>query len=298
MSEVIRIDSVTKSFDLSAKSFNSLKEKVLLRKHKNSKSDFLAVNDVNIAVKEGETVGLIGHNGSGKSTLLKCVAGVLRPTSGRISTRGRLAALLELGAGMEPDLTARENIYLNGSLLGFSKKQIDTKFDEIIYFSELEKFIDTQVRFYSSGMQVRLGFSVAINVDPDILLIDEVLAVGDESFQRKCMSKIKSFQKEGKTIFFVSHSVDQVREICDRTIVMHHGSVLYDGNLSEGVRAYRETLLADEEKYREESTFAEENSLPDGIAEKYEKKLSLIQWSIWILKVDLRKLLEPETQST
>ena len=166
---------------------------------------------MSLEVKEGETVGILGRNGSGKSTLLKCICGVLQPTSGEVAVRGKMAGLLELGAGFQQDLTGRENIYLNGSLLGMTKREIEKVFDAIVDFSELEEFIDSAVKFYSSGMYVRLGFAVAVNVDPDILVIDEVLAVGDERFQRKCVDRIKLFQQEGRTILLVSHSPDQVR---------------------------------------------------------------------------------------
>src|SRR5271168_1328970 len=180
---------------------------------------FWALRDVSVDVNQGETFGILGRNGCGKSTLLKCVAGILKPTSGEIRVRGSLAAMLELGAGFQPDLSGRDNIFLNGSLLGLSRSDIEKRFDDIVAFAELEQFIDNQVKFYSSGMYIRLGFAVAVNVDPDLLIIDEVLAVGDERFQRKCMERIKLFQKEGRTIIFVSHSPDQVRSICDRGVV-------------------------------------------------------------------------------
>src|SRR5205823_7500991 len=161
------------------------------------------------------TTGLIGPNGSGKSTLLRIVAGILRPTEGAVVTRGRIAALLELGAGFHPELTGRENVYLNASILGLSRKETESVFDSIVSFAELEDFIDTQVKFYSSGMFVRLGFAVAVHVDPQILLVDEVLAVGDEAFQRKCLDRIQQFQREGRTIVFVTHAADLVRQVCD-----------------------------------------------------------------------------------
>src|SRR6516164_6596685 len=176
---------------------------------------FWALQDVDFDVEQGSTVGMLGHNGSGKSTLLKCVAGILQPTAGEILTRGRVAALLELGAGFNHELTGRENVYMNASILGLSKKETERIFDDIVAFAELEKFIDMQVRHYSSGMYVRLGFAVVMNVDPDILLVDEVLSVGDESFQRKCLDRVKLFQKEGRTILFVTHAADLVRQVCD-----------------------------------------------------------------------------------
>ena len=179
----IVIDDVTKIFKLYREKAKSAKERVI-RAGRNPYTPFYALRDISLEIAEGETLALLGHNGSGKSTLLKCVAGTLRPTSGRITTRGRLAALLELGAGFHPDLTGRENVFLNGSILGFSKGQVERIFDDIVEFSELSEFIDMQVKHYSSGMYARLGFAVAINVEPDVLLVDEVLSVGDEAFQR------------------------------------------------------------------------------------------------------------------
>jgi ABC-2 type transport system ATP-binding protein len=198
---------------------------------------------VSFDVAEGETVGLLGHNGSGKSTLLKCVGGILRPTAGEIRTRGRVASLLELGAGFHPDLTGRENVFLNGSILGLSRRDIERRFDEIVAFAELEQFIDNQVKHYSSGMYVRLGFAVAINVDPDVLLVDEVLAVGDEAFQRKCLDRVRLFQREGRTIVFVTHASDLVRQICQRAAVLDHGKLVTITLPNDAVRIYRRALL-------------------------------------------------------
>ncbi|MFL6128221.1 MAG: ABC transporter ATP-binding protein, partial [Mycobacteriales bacterium] len=188
--------------------------------------------------------GLIGHNGSGKSTLLKLIGGILTPTTGSIRRRGRLAALLELGAGFHGDLTGRENVYLNASILGLSRGQTHRYFDEIVAFSGIEPFIDTQVKFYSSGMYVRLAFAVAVHVDPEILLVDEVLAVGDEPFQRKCLDRIKQFQSEGRTIVLVTHSLDQVRQLCDRVVLLEAGRVAVDGTPGDAVRHFREANAA------------------------------------------------------
>lgn len=218
----------------------SVKERLLnfqsARKHRD---DFWALRDIDIDIELGSTVGLVGHNGSGKSTLLKVIGGILQPTSGTVARRGRLAALLELGAGFHQDLTGRENVYLNAAILGLSRKDTDKYFDAIVDFSGIEAFIDTQVKFYSSGMYVRLAFAVAVHVDPDLLLVDEVLAVGDEPFQRKCMEKIAQFQTEGRTIVLVSHSADQVGSLCDRVIVLNGGVMQYDGEPSEGIRILR-----------------------------------------------------------
>jgi ABC-type polysaccharide/polyol phosphate transport system ATPase subunit len=209
--------------------------------------EFWAVKDVSVDVKWGETLGIIGANGSGKSTLLKCITKILYPTKGKITTNGSIAALLELGAGFQPDLTGRENVYLNASILGFSKKQVDKKFEEIVAFSEMERFIDNHVRNYSSGMYIRLGFAVAINVDPDILIIDEVLAVGDEAFQRKCLERIEQLQEEGKTIIFVTHNVEVCREICTYVVMLDQGIAVKEGLPREVVKYYHEFMESDEE---------------------------------------------------
>ncbi len=238
----IEIEDVTKAFRLYKEKVQSAKERII-RIGRNPYEEFEALSGVSLEVAEGETVGLLGHNGSGKSTLLKCVAGTLRPTSGAIRTRGRVAALLELGAGFHPELTGRENVYLNGSILGISTEQIDRVFDDIVDFAELPDFIDNQVKHYSSGMYGRLGFAVAVNVEPDILLIDEVLAVGDEAFQRKCIDRIKQFQREGRTILVVTHNADTVRQVCDRGAVLDHGRMVEVGEPGVAVRAFRETLI-------------------------------------------------------
>jgi len=209
-------------------------------------NDFWALSDVEFEVGTGETLGIIGRNGSGKSTLLKCIAGILQPTSGQIVVRGQVAAMLELGAGFQPELSGRDNIFLNASLLGLSRREIERRFDAIVAFAELEEFIDNQVRFYSSGMYVRLGFAVAVNVEPDVLLIDEVLAVGDERFQQKCMERVHQFQNEGRTIVLVSHSADVVRQVCDRVVVLETGKVVTVAPPGQAIRAFRDCLLAGE----------------------------------------------------
>jgi len=242
MAGAVEVEQVSKRFRLHKESTASLKERVL-RIGRNPAVDFWALKDVSFDVAVGETVGLLGHNGSGKSTLLKCIAGILRPTSGRLRTVGRMAALLELGAGFHPELTGRENVYLNGSILGLSRVEVDKRFDDIVAFAELESFIDEQVKHYSSGMYARLGFAVAVNVEPDILLVDEVLSVGDEAFQRKCIDKVKSFQREGRTILVVTHAADLVRQVCDRAVVLDHGEPVAVGPPGEAVRAFREMLV-------------------------------------------------------
>lgn len=239
---VVEILGVSKSF--SKRADKSLKEIVAGVFHKRAPDRFDALDNVSVVIEAGSTVGLLGANGSGKSTLLKAIGGIIEPTEGTIRRRGRLAALLELGAGFHPDLTGRENVYLNAAILGLTRKETDDRFADIVAFAEIGDFIDTQVKFYSSGMYLRLAFSVAIHTDPDVLLVDEVLAVGDENFQRKCMEKIREFQEEGRTIIFVSHSTWQVADICDRAVVLSHGKVMYDGPTEEGIRVFRKGLEA------------------------------------------------------
>ena len=239
--EVIRVNDVSKRFVI--RKDKSLKERIVnFGRSNRHKEDFWALRDVDLTIRAGSSVGLLGANGSGKSTLLKVIGGIVDPTRGSVERRGRLAALLELGAGFHPDLTGRENVYLNASILGLSKSRTDEYFDSIVDFSEIGEFIDTQVKFYSSGMYVRLAFAISVHVDPDILLVDEVLAVGDEPFQEKCMSKIREFQREGRTIVVVSHSAAQVSDLCDRTIVLSHGKVVFDGGTEEGIAALRESF--------------------------------------------------------
>lgn len=200
---------------------------------------FWALQDVSFSVKPGETFGIIGENGSGKSTLLKIISGILRPDRGDLIARGRVSALLELGAGFQPDLTGRENIYLNGSIMGLTRAEIDRSYKAIVAFSELQEFIETPVKHYSSGMYMRLGFSIAINVNPDILLIDEVLAVGDLKFQQKCVEKIREFKRRGKTIIFVSHDLGTVRELCARAAWLQNGKVAAIGSTDRVIDYYR-----------------------------------------------------------
>ncbi|HWL00893.1 MAG TPA: ABC transporter ATP-binding protein [Microbacteriaceae bacterium] len=242
--EVIRIAGLSKRFVL--RKDNSLKERIVGfgRVGRRHRETFWALRDLDLRINAGETVGLIGHNGSGKSTLLKLIGGILDPTEGTVEHRGRIGALIELGAGFHQDLTGRENVYLNAALLGLSKKETDARFDAIVGFADIGEFIDTQVKFYSSGMFIRLAFAVAVNTDPDILLVDEVLAVGDESFQRKCLEKINELRGNGVTVIIVSHSLEIIQELCDRTLLLDHGHLLHDGEPREGIRQFREVLAA------------------------------------------------------
>jgi ABC-2 type transport system ATP-binding protein len=247
---VVRLSGVSKRFVIRKE--KSLKERIVNFGRSNlHKEEFWALRDIDLEIESASTVGLIGPNGSGKSTLLSLIGGIIQPTTGVVTRRGRLAALLELGAGFHPDLTGRENVYLNASILGLSKAQTDRHFDAIVDFSGIEPFIDTQVKFYSSGMYVRLAFAVAVHVDPDVLLVDEVLAVGDEPFQRKCMDRIHSFQTEGRTIVLVSHSLDQVAELCDRAVVLERGQIQVDGEPRDALRHLRADFEATREEERE-----------------------------------------------
>ncbi|MGO8872372.1 MAG: ABC transporter ATP-binding protein [Acidimicrobiales bacterium] len=242
MSVAIEVKDISKQFRLYNEKHTSLKERVI-HGGRMPFTPFWALKDVNVDINQGETFGILGRNGCGKSTLLKCVAGILKPTSGEIRVRGSLAAMLELGAGFQPDLSGRDNIYLNGSLLGLSHAEIERRFDDIVAFAGLEEFIDNQVKFYSSGMYVRLGFAVAVNVEPDVLLVDEVLAVGDAAFQRKCLDHVKRFQREGRTIVVVSHATDVIRQNCERVMVMNHGKVITVDEPGEGIRVFLADLL-------------------------------------------------------
>ena len=242
MAAAIEIERVTKNFRLYHQKPSSLKERIL-RLRRIRWEPFTALDDISLDIEAGTTVGLLGHNGSGKSTLLKCMAGILQPTAGSVRTVGRMAALLELGAGFHPELSGRENVYLNGSILGLKRVEVDRVFDDIVAFAELEQFIDTPVKHYSSGMYIRLGFAVAINVDPEILLVDEVLSVGDEAFQRKCIDKVRAFQAEGRTIVVVTHAADMVRQMCDKAAALEHGKLVAQGEPNEVIREFRERLL-------------------------------------------------------
>ena len=234
----IKVNHVYKSFNVYYDRANTLKERLLFigRNKKREKREIL--NDINIDIKKGETVALIGVNGNGKSTLLKLMTQIIFPNKGTIETHGKLTSLLELGAGFHPDFSGRENIYFNSSIFGLTKKEIDSRLNQIIEFSELGELIDNPVRTYSSGQYMRLAFSVAINVDAEILLIDEILSVGDQHFQEKCFNKMRELKKEGKTMVFVTHSMESVRNLCDRAIWLYNGKVRMDGNTNEVVDEY------------------------------------------------------------
>lgn len=237
----IKVMNVSKDFIIYADKANTLKER-LIRFGSNKKEVRHILKNIDIKINKGETVALIGVNGSGKSTLLKLITKIIYPTKGKIKTYGKVSSLLELGAGFHPDFSGRENIYFNASIFGLSRKEIDERLDDIIKFSELEEFIDTPIRTYSSGMYMRLAFSVAINVDADILLIDEILAVGDQKFQEKCINKMLELKKKGKTMVFVSHSKESVQMLCERAIWLKDGSVKMDSKTELVLEEYAKSL--------------------------------------------------------
>ncbi|HUV05902.1 MAG TPA: ABC transporter ATP-binding protein [Armatimonadota bacterium] len=238
--EAIIVEDLHKTFRLSHERIGSLKA-LALSFRRATYEDIHALKGVSFSVEPGETVAIVGRNGSGKSTLLGIMSRVYRPTSGKVVMNGRVSGLLELGAGFHPDLTGIENIYLDGSILGLSRREIRKRFDAIVSFAEMEQFIDAPLRMYSSGMVMRLGFSLAVQVDPDILLVDEVLAVGDESFQQKCYEKVREFQRLGKTILFVSHDLKVVRDVATRAIWLDSGSIQRDGDVESVLEAYVES---------------------------------------------------------
>lgn len=241
----IVVEHVSKRFRLHKDRADSLKERITSR-HRSQHEDFWALNDVSLVVPKGSVYGLVGHNGSGKSSLLRIMANIHRPTSGTVTTHGRISALLELGAGFHPDLTGRENIYLNAAILGLSKKETDHLYDRIVEFSGLQEFIDTPVKHFSSGMYVRLGFSVAVHVEPQILLVDEVIAVGDEEFQRRCFEHLNKLRRQGVTIVIVTHGLGFVQTLCDEATWLDHGNIKAQGTAGEVVRDYLGKVNKDE----------------------------------------------------
>jgi ABC-2 type transport system ATP-binding protein len=249
----ITVEDVAKRFKLIHERQSSLKATVFNGFRRVQYEEFWALDGVSFEVPEGTTFGLIGHNGSGKSTLLKCMARIYRPNRGTIETVGTVSALLELGAGFHPELSGRENVYLNGSILGLSRRDVTARFDDIVSFAGLERFIDSPVKNYSSGMFVRLGFAVAINVEPDILLVDEVLAVGDESFQQRCMEKFADLRRAGRTVVVVSHGLDSVRSICDQAAWLDHGRLVETGPAGNVVDSYLSSVR-DERRERESAS--------------------------------------------
>lgn len=242
----LSVDELVKTFRVHAEKASSLKQ-LIATGGRNRYEEFAALKGVSFQVPTGSAVGIIGHNGSGKSTLLKCMAKILTPNAGSVTVNKRMAALLELGAGFHPELSGRDNVFLNASILGMARKEIEQRFDEIVAFSGLEAFIDAPVKTYSSGMYVRLAFAVAINVDPELLLIDEILAVGDVTFQQKCMEKFVQFREDGRTLVLVTHDTGSVRHFCDRAIWLDHGEIKADGPPADVIDEYNEAMLGGEE---------------------------------------------------
>jgi len=240
----ISVEGVSRRFRIHARDARTLKD-LFVQRGRTEATDVWALREVSLDVARGEAVGLIGRNGSGKTTLLRIVAGIIKPTAGRVRAEGRIGSLLELGAGFHPDFTGRENVFLNGAIYGLRRADIRQRFDEIVAFAELEHAIDRPVRTYSSGMTVRLGFAIAAFLDADVLLLDEVFAVGDESFQRKCFGRIARFKQEGGTIVFVSHDASAVERLCERAVLLVSGGVAFDGRTREAITRYRRTLADD-----------------------------------------------------
>src|SRR5258706_7708856 len=240
----IVVDRVSRRFRVSGSAGRTLKD-IFVARGRVPVTEVWALRNVSLHAEPGEALGLVGRNGSGKTTLLRIVSGIIKPSSGDVAVGGRIGSLLELGAGFHPDFTGRENVYLNGSIHGLTRARVREVMDEIVAFAELEKFIDLPVRTYSSGMFMRLGFSVAAHIQSDVLLLDEVFAVGDESFQRKCFGKIAEFKNRGGTILFVSHDAQAVERLCDRAGLLRQGEVAFDGETREAIAAYRRLLSAD-----------------------------------------------------
>lgn len=244
-SAAVTVDGVWKTFRIFTDRSTTLKQAILKRRTEQIFEEFWALKNVSFEVPQGSTFGIVGSNGAGKSTMLKVLARILVPDKGSVTLRGRMSALLELGAGFHPELTGRENVYLNGAILGMSRASLTQRFDEIVGFAGLEKFIDQPVKTYSSGMFARLGFAVAVNVDPEILLVDEVLAVGDEQFQRRCTEKMAEIRAGGRTVIFVSHNLGQVQQMCDEAVWLDHGEVQVRGSVQQVVEAYLASVTTD-----------------------------------------------------
>jgi lipopolysaccharide transport system ATP-binding protein len=284
---VISIQHVSKEYTIGSAKSTSLRESINnFSKHKQSKETFFALKNINLEIQQGDVIGIIGKNGAGKSTLLKVLSQITKPSKGRIEIAGRVASLLEVGTGFHPELTGRENIYLNGTILGMTRKEVKAKFDEIVAFSGVEKFIDTPVKHYSSGMYVRLAFAVAAHLEPEVLIIDEVLAVGDAEFQKKCLGKMKDVARHGRTVLFVSHDLGAVSSLCNRGVYLKNGSVAFEGEINDVISVYTNDSTTDAltiKTYSKEDTFVEY----DGSVDLME--LSLIdanQRSITSAKVD------------
>lgn len=261
----ISVNHVTKDFSLSHASGGSLKHLVVDAFKRRENKTFRALSDVTFDVKRGETLGIVGRNGAGKSTLLSVIAGTISPTTGTVKTFGKISSLLELGAGFHPDLTGRENVYLYGSIMDIPKSVMKQRFDEIVDFAGIGDFIDQPVRFYSSGMYVRLGFSVAVQINPDILLVDEVLAVGDVDFQKRCIQRMNSFRQSGKTLLLISHDLNTIQSISDRIAFLNHGKIVDIGDPAQMIEKYRNSLLADMKDGPEKNEWGTREAILTGV---------------------------------
>lgn len=302
---MISIKNVSKSFKIYYDKPLSVKEKILRLRSKDY-STFTAVNELSLDIKKGETIGLIGHNGCGKSTLLKLITKIFYPDKGDITVNGRISSLIELGAGFHPDFTGRENIYINASIFGLSRKEIDGKIDEIIRFSELGEFIENPVRTYSSGMYMRLAFSVAINVNPEILLIDEILSVGDSNFQKKCFNKIEGFKNSGVTIVIVAHDLGTIEKICDRVIWMDKGKIIEQGEADKVVNLYTQHMnekfveqKQEEHKYEvEQKALTEEKQIEELHSEPKLNFSEDIRWGTKEVEITEARMVNNKNEST
>ena len=287
----IVIKNVTKQFKVYFDKGQSFKERIIF-KNRNRHEDRVVLNDISLTIEKGQAVGLIGHNGCGKSTLLKLMTRILYPDKGSIEVQGRVSSLIELGAGFHPDMSGRENIYTNASIFGLSKKEIDRRLDDIIAFSELEEFIDNPVRTYSSGMYMRLAFSVAINVDADVLLIDEILAVGDANFQAKCFAKLQEIKSKGTTIVIVSHSLDQIEAFCDRSVWINDGKIVADGVPREIHLDYMDYMAGLRNEQQKKDKAREKKNEEKKAEEEAEKKEESKRWGNGDAKITDVKVLD------
>ena len=287
----IVIKNVTKQFKVYFDKGQSFKERIIF-KNRNRHEDRVVLNDISLTIEKGQAVGLIGHNGCGKSTLLKLMTRILYPDKGSIEVQGRVSSLIELGAGFHPDMSGRENIYTNASIFGLSKKEIDRRLDDIIAFSELEEFIDNPVRTYSSGMYMRLAFSVAINVDADVLLIDEILAVGDANFQAKCFAKLQEIKSKGTTIVIVSHSLDQIEAFCDRSVWINDGKIVADGVPREIHLDYMDYMAGLRNEQQKKDKAREKKNEEKKSEEEAEKKEESKRWGNGDAKITDVKVLD------
>lgn len=292
--DAITITNVTKQFKVFYDKGQSLKEKLLFR-NRSRYENRIVLDDISLTIKKGEAVGLVGHNGCGKSTLLKLMTRILYPEKGNVDVKGRVSSLIELGAGFHPDMSGRENIYTNAAIFGLTKAEIDRRLDEIITFSELEEFIDNPVRTYSSGMYMRLAFSVAINVDADVLLIDEILAVGDANFQAKCFNKLQEIKAKGTTIVIVSHSLGQIEAFCDRSIWINKGKIVADGLPRDIHPQYLEYMgeMRDEQKKKEKAKAAEKEAKEKA---ESEDKDTIKRWGSGDARITSVKVLDKDNK--